>query len=240
MKCVKKKVILALTLCFMNVSQLIPPNIIAAEQPASIISKSVNIVKVEPSTEEFIFDAQKGEITKYTGEGGEVKIPSEINGVKVKSIGESAFRLCTSLKKIIIPEGVVSIGSGAFDNCTELTSVKIPKSVTSTNNSFSGCDSLKIVELPDTITTIGETTFGGCISLKSIIIPKSVTSIGKAAFSDCYALKVAFFEGDAPSDFGSNVFDNTSSKFSIYYVSKAKGFTSPTWNGYKTKMICFN
>ena len=43
-------------------------------------------------------------------------------------LGEEAFRDCTSLTSVVIPEGVTEIGFGAFDNCN-LTSVVVPKSV---------------------------------------------------------------------------------------------------------------
>ena len=45
------------------------------------------------------------------------------------SIGDSAFRGCTSLTSITIPNRVTSIGYRAFRGCTSLTSVTIPKSV---------------------------------------------------------------------------------------------------------------
>ena len=49
----------------------------------------------------------------------------------VTSIGDSAFRYCTSLTSVTIPDSVTSIGYGAFRYCTGLTSVTIPNSVTS-------------------------------------------------------------------------------------------------------------
>lgn len=45
-------------------------------------------------------------------------------------IGDYAFRGCTSLTSVTIPEGVTEIGSSAFYDCACLTSVVIPQSVT--------------------------------------------------------------------------------------------------------------
>ena len=71
------------------------------------------------------------EITRYTGDDTNLKIPSKIGGKKVTSIGRGAFRECTSLKSVAIPKGVTSIGKSAFYDCTSLNLVTIPSSVAS-------------------------------------------------------------------------------------------------------------
>ena len=49
----------------------------------------------------------------------------------------------------------------------------IPNSVTSIGNSaFEGCDSLEYVNIPNSVTSIGEEAFLECNSLKSIYIPQ--------------------------------------------------------------------
>lgn len=57
---------------------------------------------------------------------------------------------CSSLKQVIIPEGVIdTIHHFAFNNCSALTEVTIPKSVTNLNRGiFHGCTSLKKLALP--------------------------------------------------------------------------------------------
>ena len=59
-----------------------------------------------------------------------------------------------------------------------------------------------------------------------------MTSIGNYAFYDCSSLVSAYFEGDAPPSWGSNVFDNTAPGFTIYFYSGHTGFTTPTFHGY--------
>ena len=46
-----------------------------------------------------------------------VEIRSYVLGCKVTSIGESAFRKCTALTSINIPNSVTSIGESAFSYC---------------------------------------------------------------------------------------------------------------------------
>ena len=86
------------------------------------------------------------EITKYNGNGGDVVIPSKIDGKKVIGIGYRAFLDCSSLTSVMIPDSVSSIGISAFYGCSSLTSVSIPDSVTSIKDSaFENCSSLTSV-----------------------------------------------------------------------------------------------
>ena len=62
------------------------------------------------------------------------------------SIGEFAFKKCTGLTSVTIPDSVTSIGEWAFENCTGLTSITIPDSVTSIGEyAFYNCTNLKDV-----------------------------------------------------------------------------------------------
>jgi hypothetical protein len=69
-------------------------------------------------------------IIKYTGSGGAVSIPNEINGKSVSYIEECAFYLCTNLTSVTIPDGVKGIDMCTFNGCTGLTNVTIPNGVT--------------------------------------------------------------------------------------------------------------
>lgn len=60
-------------------------------------------------------------ITAYKGNGGNIIIPSEIEEKPVIVIGSSAFKDCTNLIDIKIPDSVITISHNAFSHCTELT-----------------------------------------------------------------------------------------------------------------------
>ena len=74
------------------------------------------------------------------------------NDGSVTSIGGSAFRGCTGLANITIPDGVTSIGGSAFSGCTGLTSITIPDGVTSIGvEAFSGCTGLTSITFNGTM-----------------------------------------------------------------------------------------
>lgn len=106
----------------------------------------------------------------------------------------------TSVKEIVIEEGVTGIGDMGLCQCTNLTSVTIPSTVTSIGEgAFQGCKSLTTVSFADecvSTLSIGGGAFYGCIALESIEIPDYVTTMGISTFRDCSSLQsVTFKEG---------------------------------------------
>jgi len=92
-------------------------------------------------------------IVGYTGDANSLKIPAEIDGKRVTSIGEGAFERNTNITIVTIPNSVTSIGSTAFWNCNSLSSITIPNSVTSIEwYAFRNCKSLTSVRFEGTIT----------------------------------------------------------------------------------------
>ena len=134
--------------------------------------------------------------------------------VGLTSIG-SAFRNCSGLTSIKIPNSVTSIGGSAFYQCTGLTSIEIPNSVTSIGNyAFYYCNGLISIEIPNSVTSIGEWAFEHCIGLTSIDIPNSVTSIGDHAFYYCSGLTSIEIPNSVTS-IGSSTFSSCSGLTSI-------------------------
>ncbi len=100
------------------------------------------------------------------------------------------YSLVSSIKSVVIGNGVTSIGDWAFYECNSLTSITLPDSVTSIGeDAFYECNSLTRITIPTSVTTIDSGAFGSCNSLTSIMIPDSVTSIGDYAFVYCTSLK---------------------------------------------------
>ncbi|MDE6835181.1 MAG: leucine-rich repeat domain-containing protein, partial [Ruminococcus sp.] len=111
------------------------------------------------------------EITGCNKDATKAVIPDTIEGLPVTKIGNSAFKECSRLINITIPDSVTSIGMNAFYNCKSLQSIIIPDSVTSINDyAFSNCSGIISITIPYSVTEINYYAFKGCASLESITI----------------------------------------------------------------------
>lgn len=100
----------------------------------------------------------------------------------------------------MIKEGTKVICNEAFSRCESLTSINIPDSVTSIGDSaFRWCKTLTSINIQDSVTSIGNSAFYGCRSLTSINIPDSVTSIGDSTFLLCGSLTSINIPGSVTS-----------------------------------------
>ena len=110
-------------------------------------------------------------ITGYSGEDEEITIPSEVNGKKVTEIGKYALSV-SSLKKIVLPDGLKKIGIEAFGRAG-ITEIEIPGSVEVIQRGAFGNTDLTSVKLPDSLAEIGSVPFNGCKDLAEITISES-------------------------------------------------------------------
>ncbi|MBQ4450615.1 MAG: leucine-rich repeat domain-containing protein [Prevotella sp.] len=134
----------------------------------------------------------------------------------VTNIGKYTFYNYSNLTTITIPKSVTSIGGFAFAYCKSLTSITIPNSVTSIGGgAFNGCG-LTSITIPNSVTTIDDYTFYDCKDLTSITIPNSVTKIGEMAFCGCSALtSITIPKSVTNINIGSGIFSKCSSLNSI-------------------------
>lgn len=112
--------------------------------------------------------------------------------------------LANGMQWAFYPDGTLYFfGSGALPDWSEeemragsipwmsyaVRKIELPKTITSVGDrSFAGLASLKTVELPWGVTSVGESAFEGCSSLSALTLPDSLNIIGKNAFRSCSAL----------------------------------------------------
>jgi len=114
-------------------------------------------------------------------------------------VGQSMFRRCFNLQKIILPQNITSIESYAFEGCL-LTSITIPEGVTSIGyDAFHECESLISIVIPASVTSIGYDAFYGCKSLVDVYI-KDVAAWCNIDFGGYY--------GSNPLSYGGNLYFN--------------------------------
>ena len=120
------------------------------------------------------------EVTSGTEYRGDIVIPASISvdGVDYSVTYIGSFAFCDWDEHDLTDD--------AFHCCRDLTSIEIPTSVTYIGDyAFHGCSGLTSIEIPTSVTEIGKYAFEGCSGLTSIEIPTSVTSIGSSAFAKC-------------------------------------------------------
>lgn len=104
----------------------------------------------------------------------------------VRSIGEDAFRDCSSLEGVIFENTVLEkISDGAFWGCSALSSIALPDSVTEIERNAFFETGLRNIQLPEKLTLIGGGAFCNCKNLKQVQLPPQLKELGEGAFFYC-------------------------------------------------------
>lgn len=122
----------------------------------------------------------------------ELIIPSEINNYPVVSIESNAFS-STKIENIIFEDdsNLVTIGVNAFGDCSELSSLNLPRSVTEIGESaFYNCSKMESLSFQSNshLKAIYSTAFYNNTSLGYITLPDQVKIIGDECFYNCESL----------------------------------------------------
>ena len=123
---------------------------------------------------------------------------SAVNGLTI--ISEMAFYGCgisslgnSSLKKVILPEGVVKIDKNAF-LFAQITEIVLPATLKTIGHNALGDTDLSTVTLPQGLEIIEDFAFLGS-DVTTLIIPSTVTSIGMSSLPTHYLGTTIVFEG---------------------------------------------
>ena len=167
-------------------------------------------ITVYSNSFQYTVDYGKATIVGFTDHAPTVLvIPAYVNSFPVARIGVDAFKDQTTIRTVILCNGIEEVGG--FNGCNSIEKIEIPTSVTKIGDygfancgfykfdipsqissigygAFEGCRLLTQVNLTNSVTSIGGSAFSGCTGLTSVVIPNSVTTIGEFAFSGCIGL----------------------------------------------------
>jgi hypothetical protein len=146
------------------------------------------------SADGVMFTKDKADLVCYPA-GSRRKTYTVQNGVK--RIFEDAFANNPYLVSVTFPNTVNNIYP-CFRDCNALESVNLPKGQEMKHllpYLFSGCTSLKKIEIPTSVTTVHDFVFENCSSLTTVELPYSVTQLGHHVFLGCASLKSLVIRG---------------------------------------------
>ena len=93
-------------------------------------------------------------------------------------VEDSAFQFCDSLKKVVIPSTVRTIGEYAFNSCSSLEEVCFQQPATLEylpEHAFWGCNQLREMVIPDSVSYISDYAFYGCNSFRMVVLPDNIS-----------------------------------------------------------------
>ena len=154
--------------------------------------------------------------------------------IGVTYIGKEAFKDCSKLYTIVIPDNVKTIEQNAFSGCSDLQFVTWGNNITDIQDrAFYGCTSLRFIILGDYVETIGAYAFYGAssinISTLRVTLPASVKSIGAYAFYGASSINISTLRVTLPASvksIGDYAFHNRNVEF-VY----CKSLTPPFLGG---------
>ena len=132
------------------------------------------------------------EIRSYTGNRRYITVPEYIEGSPVTSIGAGAFAGLDFLRTVELPATLKTIKSSAFKGCTNLGGIVIPDGVTHIGDeAFYNNVRLTSIEFADnsSLQEIGDFAFANCSRLREITLPSSLESINGTVFSGAKLLR---------------------------------------------------
>ena len=104
----------------------------------------------------------------------------------VVTIGDYAFRYNQNIVDLVIPKSVDTVGKCAFGESNISSLVLHCRQVK--GSGFTGCPSLKDIEIGTEVESFGDGVFARCIALTEVTVPNTLREIGKSCFEGCSEL----------------------------------------------------
>ncbi len=174
------------------------------------------------------------ESVSYTGQpwsSNKSSVKSVVITEGVTSIGKREFYGHSNLKSVTFSNTVEKIGEDSFYGCSSIENITLPSSLTSIGyQSFYNCSGLTSIDIPNSVTSIGTHAFRGCSGLTSVTLPNSIKTIGSNLLSGCKNLtNIVIPEG--VTEIGLGAFSSCSSLTSVTIPSSVKTFDKSVFSG---------
>lgn len=125
------------------------------------------------------FSCGKGAIASLDYETGRLVISGE--GSVTGNFKDNKY-----IKTVVVEKGITSLCNEVFSGCDNMKSISLPITVTKIGEkAFINCKSLTEFNLPAGLKEISSSMFYGCEGLKSVTIPSNIVFIGSYAFGLC-------------------------------------------------------
>ena len=174
------------------------------------------------------------EIRSYTGHRRYITIPDYIDGKVVSSIGEFAFKGETRLREVKLPKYLRRIRLSAFEGCSNLVSMEIPDTVTEIGEK-AFLDNVRLSTLTfgqnSQLVSIGDYAFSGCAKMRTFTVPSKVTTLNATAFYRDTSM-MAFDVQSGNTSFSAKegvLFNYTGSTLVCYPAGVAGTYTVPDY-----------
>jgi len=123
-----------------------------------------------------------------TATSGRIVIPATHNGRPVREISPGAFKN-SNIESITIGNNVTKIHNDAFIDCSQLKTVNLPASLTYIGEHAFENSGLTAIVIPDGVETIAMRAFFGCKNLKTATLGRRVSKLDLSTFEGCIDLE---------------------------------------------------
>lgn len=173
----------------------------------SDIRSAYYTVKHLADEQDFIMDSD-GTITACTSEYKNIIVPDTIGGITPTAVGNSVFK-GSDIMSVELPDTVKSLGESCFEDCKSLKYITAEGVVSfSGKYVFSGCSELRREIMPN-LKQASDNAFYGCSKLHGIDFEASLESIESQMFAKSGLLNVSFSKSAYDSANGYYAFRET-------------------------------